>query len=162
MSNMFSSRYNGFNFDDIAEATAEATIEQDSDSPGFFLTPGQGRPFSGIERNNRQARAARTTSYQARGPYNFHGPSSSTAPTASLPLFSDSIPIHQLPWDGGRRSVNFNNHIYGGTGGNGGAGVQGQGQGVNGGTGEGPTVNYYIDAEEGNINHIHRHGEPVH
>ncbi|KAF7369164.1 NACHT domain-containing protein [Mycena venus] len=33
-------------------------------------------------------------------------------------------------------------------------------RGGGGGTREGPTLNYYIEAEEGNINHIHRHGEP--
>ncbi|KAF7369151.1 hypothetical protein MVEN_00242300 [Mycena venus] len=58
-----------------------------------------------------------------------------------------------------RTNLNVNNHIYGGVGGHGGgAGVQGQGG--SGGAGQGPILNYYIDAEEGNINHIHRHGEP--
>ncbi|KAF7369160.1 NACHT domain-containing protein [Mycena venus] len=158
MSNMFSSRYSGFSFDDNAESTAETTFEQDRDSPEFFSAPGQGHPFSGVERNNRRARAARTTPYQSRRSYSSHEPSSSTGPSATLPSFSRSVPIHQLPWDGlphGRRAVNFNNHIYGGTGGNGGAGVRGQGG--DGGAGEGPIVNYYID--EGNINHIHRRGE---
>ncbi|KAF7369150.1 NACHT domain-containing protein [Mycena venus] len=58
-----------------------------------------------------------------------------------------------------RANFNVNNHIYGGVGGHGGWGGA-EGQGGSGGAGEGPTVNYYIDAEEGNINHIHRHGEP--
>ncbi|KAF7369141.1 NACHT domain-containing protein [Mycena venus] len=52
------------------------------------------------------------------------------------------------------------NHIYGGVGGHGGGGGA-QGQGGAGGAGEGPTLNYYIEAEEGNVKHIHRHGEPV-
>ncbi|KAF7369167.1 NACHT domain-containing protein [Mycena venus] len=158
MSNMVSSRYNGFSFDDNAEATAEATVEQDRDLPEFFSAPGQGHPFSGVERNGRRARAARTAPYHSRRSYSSHEPSSSTGLSASLPSFSHSVPIHHLPWDElphGRRAVNFNNHIYGGTGGNGGTGVWGQGG--DGGAGEGPIVNYYID--EGNINHIHCRGE---
>ncbi|KAF7345858.1 putative nwd2 protein [Mycena venus] len=153
MSNTFSSLYNGLDFDDTAQATAKATVEQDNDSLQFPQTLGQGRPFSGVERNARQGRAARTTPYHGRRSDNSRAPSSSTAP------FSDSVPIHQLPWKElpheRQTSINYNNHIYGGTGGPGGWGIQGHGG--DGGFGEGPTVHYHIGAAD-NINHI-RNGE---
>ncbi|KAF7369155.1 putative nwd2 protein [Mycena venus] len=55
-----------------------------------------------------------------------------------------------------KTSITVNNSFYGGTGGPGGRGLHGRGG--DGGIGEGPTVNYHMQAVA-NVNHIQRQGE---
>ncbi|KAF7369165.1 AAA-16 domain-containing protein [Mycena venus] len=55
-----------------------------------------------------------------------------------------------------KTSINVNHYIYGGRGGPGGSGMRGRGG--DGGIGEGPTMNYHMEAVA-NVNHIQRQGE---
>ncbi|KAF7369162.1 putative nwd2 protein [Mycena venus] len=77
-----------------------------------------------------------------------------SAPGPSNSQFASKRPAFEHK---SKTSININHYIYGGSGGRGGRGMQGQGGG--GGVGEGPSVNYHIEAGT-NINQIQRDGEP--
>ncbi|KAF7369157.1 NACHT domain-containing protein [Mycena venus] len=81
-----------------------------------------------------------STDHLAPGPSNFQV-------TAKRPAFQPEQ----------KTSIVVHNQFYGGTGGTGGSGLRGRGG--DGGVGEGPTVNYHMEAGA-NLNHIQRDGEP--